>query len=59
MSSGLRVHVAGRVTYEGQSDLRWGAVQALRETNFVSLARIRMLFVLILHLLCLFSVSIA
>ena len=39
--------------------LRWGAIQALRETNFVSLARSRMLFVLLLHVLRLFSVSIA
>ena len=39
--------------------LRWGAVCALRETIFVSLARSRMLFVLLLQYLCLFSVSIA
>ena len=59
----LRVHVAGRVIeftfWEWMRDLRWGAVPALRETNFVSLARSRMLFVLLLQLLCLFSVSIA
>ena len=63
MLSGLRVHVAGRVSLftfrEWMGELRWGAVQALRVTNFVGLARSRMLFVLLLQLLCLFSVSIA
>ena len=57
MLSGLRVHVAGRVSLftfrEWMGELRWGAVQALRVTNFVGLARSRMLFVLLLQLLCL------
>ena len=67
------MHVAGRVIeftfWEWMRDLRWRAIQALVDfgfdskcpvnDQFCSLARSRLLFALLLRLLCLFSVSIA